>query len=1182
MRTVLRHILLAVLGLGVTWSAASGAGDPTEALRAIAEREHDEPGRPFELGLPGAPIPDLIPTTNSAAHTPLDTVRESYLGTLPDPVPAPGRVTREARREALRLYVRARSSLNAGELEAGLATLEEAAALDSESGELLSELGLVRVSAGQAQSAMRVLDRAVELGQRDASTLYSLARLRLDQGETEAALALLFEAEHAIRAGSDPALEPLTSAALGVALLERGHTLAGAQSLERSLAHPARLSATTRYVSEFGTWVRQRQSLAQRGASAFQRVGRVDAAARLYGLEDGSRSLNPDDLLTRLVSAHAAAGRPAEAALSVLRTFSDLTAPPSDRQIRLLAIVAERSPHADEIGEALRRLREEASTSPPSIRSGLALAHARVLDENARMGVLRAACAEPWASEDLLRAWLAGETRESAVARHAGPILERSPHHAETLARLLMQTRQDPPTLLEELTERDEMGARLLLGELSLLTDRPDLATPDAPADTSTPAGRALAVVHAALLAETGQWERYGAALGTITTERGFDRVQIARALAAGQRFRDALDALSDAGPTVASLRLSADIRRTLGEPGPEAACYEEALRLDPTDETLHHDLLQVLTTNAQMEDRVGPALRRLRDRLPAGRLLQQLLAQNLIQSGVLDQAERRLDALVEDGAPLNELVPIYATCWSARITRDNNAGSIPEAIERLRAFHERHPASLDVGAVLAGLLAASEQRDEGLGVLESVLNARLEASDASRALEQYLRTTMDDPAAANQRALQRLERGTLGVDETLELAQIRLSIGVSSLPDVLSRLAAGLPAEVTLTREQSSRLAGVADAASNLASVAGTDESADSAAALADLAISRGAELAPLQHERRLKLLARSASQERIVRACRTAARQHPNLGTAVWLVAAQALNQAQRGDTALGVLSVGLGELGEPLNTQVLQGLIQTAGTRATPEGVRAMARSLHESGIDAEAAEAATAMFSLPTGSVVPGAPPARARAELIYLTSLYADSSGREAVASELLELAIETDPTHPWAANDLGYKLAEEGVELARAETLLVAAAEALPDRGSVLDSLGWLRYKTGQLENDGEIEGAVSLLRRATQQDDGQDNPTIFLHLGDALYRVGLLPEAREAWAKAASLAQIQQRNAIRNGGNARLTAELSREIREALSRINSLDRGSVPTLAPIPALDDPPPEAGDDPSSDP
>jgi len=1176
MRSGLRHILAAGFAGVLVAVAVAQEGPGADPLLEAVEREQSRPGRPFELGLPGTPIPDLIPKSNDRAHAPLAAVRESYLGLLPEPVPGTRRVTEDDRRAALRLYVQARSRLNNGDLDGGLATLEQAAALDSDSGELLSELGLVRIAAGQSQSAMRVLDRAVQLGQRDAATLYSLARLRLDQGETEAALPLLVEAEEAIGPGSDPALEALSSAALGVALLEQGHTLGGAQSLERSLSHPSRLNATTQYVSEFGTWVRQRQALSQRAATAFQRVGRVDAAARLYAMVDGSRSLNPDDLLTRLVSAHGAAGRPASAALSVIETFSDLSAPPSNRQIRLLSIIAEHAPEPRLISETIARLRAEAGTAPASVRSGLALAHAATLDGDARLDVLREASAQAWASDALLRAWIEGERNESGMVKSLTRVLERSPHHAESIAPVVLDSRPDPRVLLSELADRDDDASRLMLVELALLTERADLAPEIGDADAGSALGRALAVAHACSLAARGDWDGYMAALGAITPERGYDGVQIARVLAAGQRYDRALETLGGTEASVRSHRLAAEIHRTLGDRAALVASYEAALRIDPTDESLHHDLLQVLTSNASMEDEIGPALRRLRDRLPAGRLLQQLLAQNLIQSGVLDQAERRLDGLVEDGAPLSELVPIYAACWGARLTRDNSTESIPDAIERLRAFHAAHPGSLDVGAVLAGLLAADEQREEGLGILETTLDARLGSGDAARALEQYLRTTMADPGAANARTFERLDRDSLGIDHTLELVRTRLSIGVSSLPEVLTELAEGLPAEVTLTAQQLSQLATIADAASNLAGVAGSAEAADGAAALADLAIARGAELAPLQHERRLKLLARSAAPERIVRACRTAARQHPSLSTAVWLVAAQALNQAQRGDEALAVLSAGLAELGEPLNAQILQGLVQTAGSRATPGAVVAMAGTLHEAGIDGAVAEGATSLFNLPTGSVFPGAPESRARAELIYITSLYSGSTGREDVADELLELAIEADPTHPWAANDLGYKLAERGEELDRAETLLTAAAAALPDRGSVLDSLGWLRYKMGILEDDGEIEGAVTLLRRASQQQDGEENPTIFLHLGDALYRVGMLPEAREAWTRAATLAQLQQRNAIRNGGNARLTGELSREIREGLSRVNALDSGTTPSLAPIPALDDPPPDGED------
>src|SRR5690606_8201921 len=152
------------------------------------------------------------------------------------------------------------------------------------------------------------------------------------------------------------------------------------------------------------------------------------------------------------------------------------------------------------------------------------------------------------------------------------------------------------------------------------------------------------------------------------------------------------------------------------------------------------------------------------------------------------------------------------------------------------------------------------------------------------------------------------------------------------------------------------------------------------------------------------------------------------------------------------------------------------------------------------------------------------PARARAGIHYMAATFAAYFGRPE-AEGLYRAAPAEDPDHPWAANDLGYLLAEQNRDLAEAERLLERALGILPDEPSIIDSLGWVRYRLGVLEDRPPREGAITLLRRATQMD-RDPSSDMFRQLGDALYRSGDRGGALAAWTRAFELANEQIRAA--------------------------------------------------------
>lgn len=73
----------------------------------------------------------------------------------------------------------------------------------------------------------------------------------------------------------------------------------------------------------------------------------------------------------------------------------------------------------------------------------------------------------------------------------------------------------------------------------------------------------------------------------------------------------------------------------------------------------------------------------------------------------------------------------------------------------------------------------------------------------------------------------------------------------------------------------------------------------------------------------------------------------------------------------------------------------------------------------------------------------------------------------------LDIALAEAPEDASLHNYVAYTLAEEGLELARAEELVEVALEIEPDNADYLDTLGWIRCKRG------DVEGGMEALRAA-------------------------------------------------------------------------------------------------------
>lgn len=131
----------------------------------------------------------------------------------------------------------------------------------------------------------------------------------------------------------------------------------------------------------------------------------------------------------------------------------------------------------------------------------------------------------------------------------------------------------------------------------------------------------------------------------------------------------------------------------------------------------------------------------------------------------------------------------------------------------------------------------------------------------------------------------------------------------------------------------------------------------------------------------------------------------------------------------------------------------------------------------------------------------------RLQALIQKSICHDENGEEAKARFDLELLRREFPEDPEVANSLGYFLAEKGQDLDLAEDLVREALDVVPGNGAYLDSLGWVLYRKGRLE-----EGLDYLIQAVNVL---PDDPVILEHLGMVLKGLGQDTEALDVLERA-------------------------------------------------------------------
>ena len=126
-------------------------------------------------------------------------------------------------------------------------------------------------------------------------------------------------------------------------------------------------------------------------------------------------------------------------------------------------------------------------------------------------------------------------------------------------------------------------------------------------------------------------------------------------------------------------------------------------------------------------------------------------------------------------------------------------------------------------------------------------------------------------------------------------------------------------------------------------------------------------------------------------------------------------------------------------------------------------------------------------------------------LLYTRAMQAEKRNDLAQMERDLRQIIKRDPDNAMALNALGYTLSDRTTRYDEAKTLIEQAHQLSPEDPAVLDSLGWVNFRLGNLDE------AERYLRQALERFPDQE---VAAHLGEVLWAKGKQREAKQIWAK--------------------------------------------------------------------
>jgi len=557
---------------------------------------------------------------------------------------------------------------------------------------------------------------------------------------------------------------------------------------------------------------------------------------------------------------------------------------------------------------------------------------------------------------------------------------------------------------------------------------------------------------------------------------------QLAEMYFKSQRIRDAVleaqEIIRREPDNLAARRLLARIYvRTLGDMSPDAAQretatraieqYREILRIAPTDTEAALWLARLYRLQNE-HDKAEAVLREYLQGDPEEENSLEQLTQLLLDEGRTDEAIALLEKAVERGPT--------AGLWGLLGGAYAQTHQYAQAEAAYRHAQEMGPGDANVARGLAQALSAQMKDDEALESYRQL--AKLEPDDAEpylRMAQIYRRKKLYDRAEESLLQAKELAPGNVEViyhEALLYEAQGRFDDSVRVLSSAIYALkmqgARGMDTRRTraVLYEQLGRL---------------YRETQNFTAA--QRTFQELAELGPEEEKRAAELAIDTyrASKE---------------LDKA--LAESEKARQLYKSDPAVEVThAMLLGEKGETdAAARILNGMLQ--GTRADRGLYLGLAQVYERGRRFAEAEKAARLAEGMGTSE-------AENEVAWFLLAAIFERQEKFDA-AEEFFKKALTVNPRNASVLNYYGYMLAERGVRLDEAVSLVERALDEEPNNGAFLDSLGWAYFQQNRLEQ------AEKYLRRAAERTGG--DPTIYDHLGELYLKMGRIDQAAAEWER--------------------------------------------------------------------
>jgi tetratricopeptide (TPR) repeat protein len=573
---------------------------------------------------------------------------------------------------------------------------------------------------------------------------------------------------------------------------------------------------------------------------------------------------------------------------------------------------------------------------------------------------------------------------------------------------------------------------------------------------------------------------------------------------------------------------------------------YKKALELDPDSPVIHERLAETYAKSQQIRDAVLEA-QKILERDPNNGAAHRLLARIYVRTlGDLSASGQKqtLDQAIEQYQDILKINPKddEAALWLARLYGFENEHE--KAEQALRNLLDREPANEEALDEYARLLLDSGRASEAIarlekglgpssdpklyGLLGDAYSQEKQNAQAEQAYRQAVTLNPDEPAYRQGLAqalfseekydealtqYQRLvEMDPKDPESYLRLAQIYLQKKKLDLAEADARRAEDLAPdnlEVTYTA----------------ALIAQAQARYDDAARLLSGAIEQLTK-DPSARSREPRLL--GALYDRLGRVYR---QQEKYPGALDAFRRMEALGPAQAREARLEIIETyqESGEI-DPAIAEARKLIEQNPHDRdlkityalllgeseQTDEGAKALEALLNGSPDDRQVYLALAQVYE--RGRRYPEAERAARQAEklakqpeddsLIWLLlgTTYQQEKKYDAAEREFRK-ALAVNPRDAAVLNDYGYMLAERGVRLDEAVSLIQRALAEDGTNGAYLDSLGWTFYRQDRLP-----EAETYMLKAIARK--GHD-PTVLTHLGDVYYKMGRTADAVAAWEKA-------------------------------------------------------------------